>query len=168
MTEANEAAPGITRFTQIVGLIVAIFVCFAAAALGSLVTTPQIPNWYADLAKPVWTPPSWIFGPVWSLLYLMMAVSAWQVWRQGGFAAAKLPLTLFTIQLLLNTLWSVLFFGLQNPGAAVVEITLLWLAILATLIAFWKRSSGAGGLLVPYLAWVSYAAALNFTIWRMS
>lgn len=95
---------------------------------------------------------------------MMMAVAAWIVWRQAGFAGAKLPLALFAIQLTLNSLWSVLFFGLQNPGAAVVEIILLWAAILATLIAFWRRSSWAGGLLVPYLAWVSFAAVLNFTI----
>jgi benzodiazapine receptor len=153
---------------QAIGLIVAIILCFAAAGLGGLVTTPQIPNWYADLAKPAWTPPGWIFGPVWSLLYLMMAVAAWLVWRQAGFAGAKLPLTLFAIQLVLNSLWSVLFFGLQNPGAAAVEIILLWLAILATLVVFWKRSMWAGGLLVPYLAWVSFAAVLNVAIWWMN
>jgi tryptophan-rich sensory protein len=97
-----------------------------------------------------------------------MAIAAWLVWRQAGFAGVKLPLTLFAIQLALNSLWSVLFFGLQNPGAAVVEIILLWAAILATLIAFWKRSRWAGGLLVPYLAWVSFAAVLNVAIWRMN
>ena len=153
---------------QAIGLVVAILICFAAAGLGSLVTTPQIPNWYADLAKPTWTPPGWIFGPVWTLLYLMMAIAAWLVWRQAGFAGAKLPLALFAIQLALNSVWSLLFFGLQNPGAAAIEIVLLWAAILATLIAFWKRSKWAGGLLVPYLAWVSFAAVLNLVIWRMN
>jgi tryptophan-rich sensory protein len=165
---SSDARIDLGAVQQAIGLVVAIVICFAAAGLGGLVTTPQIPNWYADLAKPNWTPPGWIFGPVWSCLYLMMAVAAWLVWRQHGFAGAKLPLTLFAIQLALNSLWSVLFFGLQNPGAAAVEIILLWVAILATLIAFWKRSRWAGGLLLPYLAWVSFAAVLNVAIWRMN
>lgn len=99
---------------------------------------------------------------------LNAAVAAWLVWRQAGFAGAKLPLALFAIQLALNSLWSVLFFGLHQSGAAAVEIVLLWGAILATLIAFWRRSRWAGGLLVPYLAWVSFASVLNFTIWRLN
>jgi benzodiazapine receptor len=147
-------------------LVVAILICFAAPGLGSLVTTPQVPNWYVDLAKPTWTPPDWVFGPVWTLLYLMMAIAVWLVWRRAGFAGAKLPLASFAIQLTLNSLWSVLFFGLQNPGAAAVEIILLWAAILTTLITFWQRSKWAGGLLAAYLAWVSFAAVLNVAIWR--
>ena len=153
---------------QCVGLAVFVLICFAAAGLGGLATASAIPNWYAGIAKPDWNPPNWIFGPVWNCLYLMMAVAAWLVWRKDGFAGAKLPLTLFAIQLALNSLWSVLFFGLQNPGAAVVEIILLWAAILATLVAFWKRSRWAGGLLVPYLAWVTFAAVLNVAIWRLN
>ena len=155
-------------FQQCVGLVVAILICFAAAGLGGIVTAPNIPNWYADLAKPTWNPPSWIFGPVWSCLYLMMAISAWIVWRQAGLAEAKLPLTLFAVQLGFNSLWSILFFGFHSPGMAAVDIILLWMAILATLIVFWKRSRLAGALLVPYLAWVSFAAVLNFAIWRMN
>lgn len=153
---------------QAIGLVVAIVICFAAAGLGAAATTPEIRGWYASIAKPAWNPPDWIFGPVWTLLYLMMAVAAWLVWRRAGFAGAKLPLALFAIQLALNSLWSVLFFGLHNPGAAAVEIVLLWGTILATLIAFRRRSRWAGGLLVPYLAWVSFASALNFTIWRLN
>lgn len=153
---------------QATGLIVAILICFAAAGIGSLVTAPQIPGWYATLAKPAWTPLDWIFGPVWTLLYFMMAVAAWLVWRDAGIAGARLPLALFAVQLVLNSLWSVLFFGLQNPGAAAVEIVLLWGAILATQVAFWSRSRWAGGLLVPYLVWVSYATALNVAIWRLN
>jgi benzodiazapine receptor len=98
----------------------------------------------------------------------MMAVAAWLVWRQAGIAEAKLPLGLFAVQLILNSLWSVLFFGLHSPGAAAAEILLLWAAILATLITFWQRSKLAGGLLVPYLAWVSFATVLNVTIWRLN
>lgn len=152
---------------QVLGLAAFVLICFAAAGLGGLVTLPRIPTWYADLAKPAWTPPDWIFGPVWTAFYLMMAFSAWLVWRQAGLAGARLPLALFGGQLVLNSLWSVLFFGLQSPGAAAVEIILLWAAIMATLLAFWKRSNLAGALLVPYLAWVSFAAVLNVTIWWM-
>jgi tryptophan-rich sensory protein len=125
-----------TATTRWIGLAVFIFICFAAAGIGSSVTTPQIPGGCTDLAKPAWNPPKWIFGPVWSCLYLMMAVAARPVWQRRGFAVANLPLTLFAIQLVLNSLWSVLFFGLQNPGAAAGEIVLLWMTILATLIAF--------------------------------
>jgi tryptophan-rich sensory protein len=153
---------------QVIGLAAFVLICFAAAGLGGLVTTSRIPTWYADLAKPAWTPPDWIFGPVWTALYLTMAFSAWLVWRQAGLVRARLPLALFAIQLVLNSLWSVLFFGLQRPGAAAVEIILLWAAILATLLAFWKRSNLAGALLAPYLAWVSFAAVLNLAIWRMN
>lgn len=163
----NEA-PTPSSPRQAIGLFVAIAICFAAAGLGGLVTTPQIPGWYATLAKPTWNPPAWIFGPVWSLLYLLMAVAAWLVWRQAGIAGARLPLGLFAVQLTLNSLWSVLFFGLHSPGAAAAEILLLWGAILATLITFWQRSKLAGGLLVPYLAWVSFATVLNVTIWRLN
>ena len=158
--------PGALR--QVFGLAAFVLICFAAAGLGGLVTTPRIPTWYADLAKPAWTPPGWIFGPVWTALYLMMAFSAWLVWRQAGLAGARFPLALFAIQLVLNSLWPVVFFGLQSPGAAAVEIILLWAAILATLLAFWKRSTLAGALLMPYLAWVSFAAVLNVTIWWMN
>jgi len=151
-----------------IGLAVFILVSFAAASVGSLVTTPSIPTWYASLAKPTWTPPDWIFGPVWTLLYLMMAVAAWLVWRPTGLVGAKLPLGLFAIQLVLNSLWSILFFGLQSSLGAFVEIILLWASILATMIVFWRRSRVAGALLAPYLAWVGFAAALNFAIWRLN
>ncbi|NIL96830.1 MAG: tryptophan-rich sensory protein [Planctomycetales bacterium] len=157
-----------TQWYRWAGLLVAILICFAAAGFGGLVTTPQIPHWYAQLAKPDWTPPDWVFGPVWTLLYLMMAVAAWLVWRRRGWAGAKLPLALFGVQLGLNSLWSVLFFGLQRPGLAAIEIVILWAAILATTVAFWPRSRWAGGLMVPYLVWVTFALALNVVIWQMN
>ena len=108
----------------LIGLLI---LCFAVAGVGGLVTTPSIPNWYAALAKPPWTPPDWIFGPVWSVLYLSMAVAAWLVWRQGDVAV---PMTMFGIQLVFNAAWSWLFFGLHSPGAAFIDIVLLWMAIL--------------------------------------
>jgi translocator protein len=146
-------------------LVVLIVLCFAVAGLGGLATTPAIPTWYAGLAKPSWTPPGWVFGPVWSVLYLSMAVAAWLMWRKGN---ALVPLALFAVQLALNAAWSWLFFGLHNPGAALVDIVLLWAAIAATTIAFWRRSLVAGLLFVPYLAWVSFAAVLNWAIWRLN
>jgi tryptophan-rich sensory protein len=150
------------------GLVVWIVVCFVAAGIGGAVTTPNIGSWYAALAKPSWNPPNWIFGPVWSTLYFFMAIAAWLVWRQGGLISAKLPLALFGIQLILNVLWSCIFFGLQMPGLAFVEVFLLWAAIAATMVTFWQRSLVAGLLFVPYFAWVSFASVLNFTIWLLN
>ncbi|HOW72801.1 MAG TPA: tryptophan-rich sensory protein [Phycisphaerae bacterium] len=149
-------------------LVLCVVVCFAAAAIGAAVTGPSVPGWYASLNKPSWTPPSWVFGPVWSLLYLLMGISAWQVWRRTGLRAATVPLALFGIQLLLNAAWSGLFFGLRSPGAALLDIVLLWCAILGTVIAFWRRSAPAGWLMLPYLAWVSFAVALNLAIWNLN
>lgn len=153
---------------QVIGLTVACAVCIGAAAVGGAVTYPRIESWYAALTKPPWTPPGWLFGPVWSVLYGSMALSAWLVWRRQGFAAAGLPLLLFAVQLFLNLMWSVLFFGLKSPGLALLDIVLLLVAIAATLVSFWRRSAAAGGLLVPYLAWVGFATALNFAIWRLN
>lgn len=121
--------------------------------------------WYASLAKPEWNPPSWIFGPVWSVLYLSMAVAAWLVWRKGGQGHA---LRLYIVQLALNAAWTPVFFGAHQLGAALLVILALWLAILLTLRAFWRISMPAGLLFVPYLAWVSFASFLNFTLWRMN
>lgn len=125
-------------------------------------------DWYAALHKPSWNPPPWVFGPAWTFLYITMAVAAWLVWREGGWKAQRRALGLFIVQWFLNALWTPLFFGAHLPGVAFGEIVLLWLAIAATLVAFWRVKKAAGLLLVPYLAWVSFAAALNFTIWRLN
>lgn len=151
---------------SVLGLVLFIVACFAAAGLGSLVTTPRINGWYAGLDKPFFNPPNWLFGPVWTILFLAMAVAAWLVWRRAGFSGARVALSLFGAQLFLNVLWSTLFFGLKSPGAALIEIVVLWAAILATLLAFRRTSRGAGLLFVPYLAWVTFAALLNLEIWR--
>jgi len=142
--------------------------CFGAALSGSIFTTPSVPTWYAGLVKPSWTPPNWVFGPVWSALYLMMAVAVWLVWRRGGFATAAIPLTLFLVQLGLNVAWSILFFGLHMPGLAFAEIVLLWFAILVTLIMFWRSNPIAGFLLVPYILWTTFAGALNLALWQLN
>jgi tryptophan-rich sensory protein len=147
------------------GLVVWLGVCFAAPALGSA-TGPG--EWYLQLQKPSWNPPGWVFGPVWTVLYVTMAVAAWMVWRRGSLRTQRLPLGLFLGQLALNALWTPLFFGLRNPGLALVDIALLWLALLATIAAFWRTHRVAAALLLPYLAWVSFAAFLNFTIWQLN
>lgn len=150
------------------GLAVFLLVCFTAAGIGSFATYPAIPGWYASLNKPAWNPPSWLFGPVWTVLYAMMATAGWLVWRQLGLLAAATPLFLFAVQLMLNTMWSVFFFGLHNPGLAFADIVFLWLAIAMTVYVFWRVRPLAGALLLPYLAWVSFAAVLNFAIWRLN
>jgi tryptophan-rich sensory protein len=142
-----------------------VVLCFAAASLGAVFMPGE---WYAALRKPAWNPPGWLFGPVWSVLYTMMGVAAWLVWRQGGFARQRRPLGLFLVQLVLNALWTPLFFGLHWPGVAFAEIILLWLAIAWTIAAFGRVSRAAAWLLAPYLAWVSFATVLNGTLWRLN
>jgi tryptophan-rich sensory protein len=142
-----------------------ILLSFAAGVLGSQFTPG---GWYAALAKPAWNPPDWIFGPVWTALYTMMGCAAWLVWRQGGFAQQRTALLLFLGQLLLNAAWSWLFFGLHRPGIALVEIIVLWGTVLLTLVKFARVSPGAAWLLAPYLAWLSFAAALNFALWQLN
>lgn len=153
---------------QWIGLALWIALCLGTGGLGAAVTTPQIDGWYRTIIKPTWNPPNSVFGPVWTALYMMMAASAWLVWKPAGVRAAALPLTLFGIQLVLNCIWSWIFFGMHQPGWALVEMVALWLAITATMITFFSRSRIAGWLLVPYLAWVSFACVLNFTIWRLN
>jgi tryptophan-rich sensory protein len=153
------------RFKALAGLAGWILACFAAGLFGSQFRPGP---WYADLVKPNWTPPNWIFGPVWSLLYLMMGIAAWRVWRQGGFAGQRAPLLLFLAQLVLNAAWSWIFFGLRRPDLALVEILVLWSTILATLMVFYRIRCWAALLLVPYLGWVTFAAALNHAVWRLN
>lgn len=136
-----------------------------AASIGGLFLPGE---WYASLRKPAWNPPNWIFGPVWAGLYIAMAVAAWLVWKRGGFGGQRMALSLFLTQLLLNTLWSPFFFGLRSPALALVNILLLWLALLGTIVAFWRARPIAGAMLVPYLAWVSFATALNFALWNLN
>lgn len=164
MDNANSVHRTTPAWLQVLGLVGWIALCLAAAGVGSSVTISQIPTWYAGLNKPSFNPPNWIFGPVWTTLYLMMATSAWLVWAKSGWLEAPGALGLFCFQLLLNTAWSVLFFGLENPLAAAIEIVVLWLAIGATILAFWRHQRFAAILLLPYLAWVSFAAVLNYSI----
>jgi benzodiazapine receptor len=149
-------------------LVVSLALCLAAGGLGSLATSAKIPTWYATLAKPSWNPPNWLFAPVWTMLYALMAVAAWIVWTRREQAAARAALWLFGVQLVLNTLWSFVFFAAESPGLALAEIVVLWLAIAATIWTFRPISVAAAWMLTPYLAWVSFASCLNFTIWRLN
>jgi len=152
---------------QLLAFLICLGVCFAAAGVGSLFTSTSVTTWYPTLIKPEWTPPDWVFGPVWSTLYAMMAVAAWLVWRRRG-SETQQALRIFALQLALNVLWSVLFFGLRLPGVAFAEIILLWLAIGVTARVFGRISTSAGLLFLPYFAWVGFAAILNFAIWRLN
>ncbi|MFB3787145.1 MAG: TspO/MBR family protein [bacterium] len=153
---------------ETVVLALFILLCFGAGGLGSYWTAESVSTWYPTLRKPFWNPPNWIFGPVWSALYLAMAVAGWLVWRKAGGWEGRLALGLFGAQLVFNTLWSFLFFGMQNPFAGLVDILILWGLIAATLAAFGRIAPAAGWLFVPYLAWVSYALTLNLALWWMN
>jgi len=157
-----------TSWSSAAGLLGWISLCLAVAGMGGWLTMLGMPDWYDSLTKPTWNPPNWIFGPVWTALYLTMAIAAWMVWRRHGWDGAPLPLALFLLQLTLNLGWSGIFFALRSPGWGVVEILALWGAILATLIGFWPYHRLAALLFVPYLAWVSFASVLNFALWRLN
>jgi tryptophan-rich sensory protein len=148
------------------GLVLSLGAAFAAAFIGSLATRRGLRGWYQTLRKPSWTPPGGVIGLVWSVLYVLMAVAAWLVWRQAGLWSA--PLGPYAAQLALNVAWSVVFFGRRDPATALGTIALLWLAIVATLAAFAPWSPLAAWLLVPYLAWVTFASYLNARVWRMN
>ncbi len=149
--------------------ITAIAVSEAAGIIGSVFTVSAIPNWYAGLAKPALNPPSWVFGPVWTTLYALMGVAAFLIWKNGWEKKkVKAALGVFGIQLFLNAIWSIIFFGLHSPGWALVDIILLWLAIVWTMVVFYKISRPATWLLLPYILWVSFATYLNYSIWILN
>ena len=149
--------------------IVWILLCELAGVIGGLATAPAIPTWYAMLVKPTWTPPGWVFGPVWIALYALMGIAAARVWiRHRRTSAGKRSLALFGAQLALNAEWPVLFFGLKAPGAALVSIVILWATILALIIWWWRLERTSAALLIPYLVWVSFATALNAAVWRLN
>lgn len=161
-TTQNQPPTGAIVWFALAGWIL---LAFAASALGAFF---QPGVWYEGLNKPVFNPPGWVFGPVWFALYLAMGTAAWLVWRKSGFRGAALALGLYMCQLVLNALWTPVFFGLQQPGAAFAIIVAMWVAIALTIVTFWKHSRVAAGLLVPYLLWVSFASVLNFSLWQMN
>jgi tryptophan-rich sensory protein len=154
------------RAADWIALLAFLAICFAVAGIGGAVTRTSVDTWYPMLAKPAFTPPAWVFAPVWTALYAMMALAAWLVWRRVGWQGWAL--VLFFAQLALNLLWSILFFGRQLVGLALVDIVVLVVLIALTTIAFWRIDRRAGLLLVPYLVWVVYASVLNGAIWHMN
>lgn len=159
------------RFTKgmVFKLVVSILVAQAAGVVGSLFTTPSIPTWYEFLIKPYFNPPSWLFGPAWLTLYVLMAVAAFFVWMEGWEKKeVRIALSIYGVQLVLNTLWSILFFGLRSPLYGFLGIVPLWIAIALTIMLFYGISRKAAYLMIPYIVWVSFAAILNFTVWQLN
>ncbi len=158
-----------SKIGEILILFSSIIICQLAGFIGSLFTTSSIPRWYANINKPSFNPPNWVFAPVWTTLYLIMGISLFLVWRTGlNEKEVKIAVAVFAFQLALNALWSFLFFGLESPFSAFIEIIFLWASILVSIILFLRISRIAGYLLIPYLLWVSFASVLNFAIWRLN
>jgi len=155
----------ITGYKSFLGLVSWLVVCFSAAAIGALASVDAA-AFYMQLVRPAWAPPASVFGPVWTALYALMGVSAWLVWRNGGFEPAKKALGVFLLQLAVNALWSWVFFVWHLGLAALANIIVLWVLIIAMLLQFWREQKLAAVLMLPYLAWVSFAMALNFSVWQ--
>lgn len=156
------------KIIDISKLVTSLLICQMAGFLGSLFTTPAIPQWYAGLNKPPFTPPNWIFSPAWITLFVLMGLSLFLVWQRKGQPYVRAAFIFFFIQLTLNVLWSIAFFGLKSPLLGLIDILLLWMAILLTILTFFKVSRWAGLLLIPYLLWVSFAAVLNYYLWTLN
>jgi benzodiazapine receptor len=158
------------KLSVAIKLVVCLGITFSAPAAASFFMRRQVySDWYGGLDKPVFTPPAWVFGPAWTLLYVLMAIAAFLVWQEGfDSKAVRFALALYVVQLFLNGLWTPLFFGLKMPGAAFVEILLLWASVLLSQVAFWRVSRPAGLLLLPYLLWTSFAVILNGAIWFLN
>ena len=158
-----------SKVSGIIKLITSITICLAAGVLGSVFTTPAIPTWYATLIKPSFAPPNWVFFPVWTTLFIMMGISLFLIWQKGlENGQVKIAISIFGVQLILNVLWSAAFFGLKSPLAGLIVISILWIFILFTILDFMKVSRTAALLLIPYILWVSFAAVINFFIWRLN
>lgn len=154
-------------FRQAIGLLVWLLLVFTAAGIGGFASAGA-GEFYTGLVRPVWAPPGWLFGPVWAVLYVLMGVAAWTVWRARGLEGARTPLLLFVVQLAANALWTWIFFAWHQGGMAFAEILLLVALIVATLVSFWRLSRLAAILLLPYLLWVSFAAALTLAVWQLN
>lgn len=157
-----------TRGRDTLGFVAFLAPCLAVSAIGAAATATSVGTWYQTLAKPPFNPPDWVFAPVWTTLFFMMALAGWRVWRRDGLRQARWALTLFALQLALNLAWSVVFFGYRSIGAALAEIVVLLLAILATTVVFWQRDRVAGMLFVPYAGWVAFATVLNAALWQLN
>ncbi len=150
------------------GLVIFIALCLSVSALGGAVTAANVGTWYQSLDKPWFTPPNWLFAPVWTLLYFAIAVAGWRVWRACGFASARAAMAAYAIQLTLNCAWSFIFFGGHMIGLALADIVLLLTATCVNTALFWRIDRAAGWLLTPYAAWVAFATILNFALWSLN
>ena len=165
MKRIHISAVKVPALRDILGLAFFLALCFGASVHGGLVAAPALREWYAGLVKPAWTPPGWVFGPIWTILYPLMAVAGWTVWREGRSRVAVL---LFLLQLALNAAWPWLFFGLRRPDWAFFDVLALTVTLAATIAVFYRLRRRAALLLVPYLAWVAFAAVLNLAVWRLN
>ena len=163
ISSRNTALTGSWR-----SLIVFLLLCYGVATIGGLVTDSSLGTWYRDLAKPSFNPPDWLFGPVWTVLYALIAVAGWSIWRLRPHPAVRAALWVFALQLLLNLSWTAFFFGLRSPALALMAISLLMVVIAANIVLFWRLDQSAAWLLVPYLFWVGFATALNAAIWSLN
>lgn len=169
ITERERPASGNrTRVRNVLGLTAFLMACAGVSIIGAAITSTSVGNWYQALEKPSFNPPDWLFPPVWTSLYVLIAVAGWRVWRYAGSTRVRPALTIYVAQLALNIAWSFLFFGLQQVGLALAEIIVLLVAIVANLILFWRLDRWAGTLLIPYLLWVAFAAVLTASIWRLN
>lgn len=160
---------GSGKLREVVRLVVSIVVCQVAGGIGAVFTTPAIPTWYAGLNKPAFNPPNTVFFPVWTTLYTLMGIAVFLVWRKDlSERPVRVAVGIFAIQLVLNTAWSIIFFGLQSLFVALIAIAFLWIAIVVNIVTFWRISKAAGALLIPYILWVSFASLLNYSIWMLN
>ncbi|MDD3497914.1 MAG: tryptophan-rich sensory protein [Candidatus Moranbacteria bacterium] len=153
---------------KIIALIFSVAIAQLAGIIGSFFTSSSVRTWYVDIIKPQWNPPAWLFGPVWITLYTLMGVAAYLIWQQKDQPGAKIALVVYGIHLALNALWSIIFFGLKNPGLAFGEIIILLASILVVAFLFWRINPYAGMLFIPYVLWVSFASFLNYNIWKLN
>lgn len=160
-----------TKFSIIRDILVLagiLAVCLGVGGIGSAITSLSVDAWYADLRKPIFNPPDWVFAPVWTILYVLMAIAAWRAWRQAGFQSSETALLVFVAQLILNLVWSALFFALKNIALALVGIVVLLVLITINMVLFWRNDRLAGALFVPYVLWVAFAALLNAALWWLN
>lgn len=165
MKRIHISAVKVPAVRDILGLVAFLALCFGVSILGGMVAAPALREWYAALAKPAWTPPGWVFGPIWTILYPLIAVSGWTVWREGR---SRLAVLLFLLQLALNAAWPWFFFGFRRLDWAFFDVVALTVTLVATIAVFYRVRRRAAALLVPYLAWVVFAAALNFAVWHLN
>ena len=166
--EQETITPRPNHRTRVFALIAFMVLCLIISASGGAVTATSVNDWYAALNKPFFNPPNWLFGPMWTLIYFLIAFSGWRVWLKTGISNAKGPFALYAVQLTLNLAWSFLFFGAQSPILGLIDIVILLAVIIANMIAFWRIDRLAGMLLVPYAAWVGFATLLNAAIWHLN